>query len=100
LRADELLHGGERISIVFRAIGTFLTADDRLFGQGATGGATPTPVDHSRASTIALLDAFREQNRQAGEFDWQNAYGGGSNVVCLDPAVLDEGAAASASNHQ
>jgi nicotinamidase-related amidase/alkylated DNA repair dioxygenase AlkB len=100
LRADELLHGGERISIVFRAIGTYLTADDRLFGQGATVDATPTPVDHSRASTIALLDAFRAQNRQADEFDWQAAYGGGSNVVCLDPAVLDEGASASATPDQ
>jgi nicotinamidase-related amidase/alkylated DNA repair dioxygenase AlkB len=86
LSAADRLHDGARISIVFRAIGTQLTADDRLLGQGAKAGALP--VDTSRVATLALLEAFRDENRQGAEFDWAAAYGGGSNVVRLDPAVL------------
>jgi alkylated DNA repair dioxygenase AlkB len=88
LTADDLLHDGARISIVFRAIATQLTADDRLLGQGAKPGGVS--VDTGRAETAALLAAFRDQNRQGAEFDWAQAYGGGSNVVRLDPAALGD----------
>lgn len=87
LTDDDRLHDGARISIVFRAIGTQLTADNRLLGQGAKPGGLP--VDAGRAETETLLAAFRDENRQGVEFDWTAAYGGGSNVVCLDPAVLN-----------
>jgi nicotinamidase-related amidase/alkylated DNA repair dioxygenase AlkB len=86
LSDDDRLHDGARISIVFRAIGTHLTADNRLVGQGAKPGGLP--VDAGRDETLALLAAFRDENRQGMEFDWAAAYGGGSNVVRLDPAVL------------
>lgn len=75
--------GGERISLTFRRIGTFLTrGDTRIFGQGAQGKmcAEAGAVVRGGREAEALLEAFGRENR-ASEFDWDAVYGAGSDVL-------------------
>ncbi|EAW09974.1 isochorismatase family protein family [Aspergillus clavatus NRRL 1] len=81
---EELAYGGERISLTFRHIGTFLSpTGDTIWGQGAVS------KDHQRArpvihgdptATDRLIRAFGQENH-AVEFDWDAVYGGGFDVV-------------------
>lgn len=90
---------GPRISLTFRHIGTFLTplspspsspavgqeqaqAQQHIFGQGATGKtlAEARPVVHGGEEAERLLAAFGAENHQS-EFDWDKAYGEGSDVL-------------------
>ncbi|KAH9935509.1 uncharacterized protein B0H18DRAFT_1082257 [Fomitopsis serialis] len=67
--AEERFANGERISLTFRHIGTFLSpGETHIYGQGARG---------RRAQ--ALIDAFGKENHSS-EFDWDAAYGAGSDV--------------------
>ncbi|KKY14382.1 putative isochorismatase family protein family [Diplodia seriata] len=81
---------GMRISLTFRHIGTFLSNDSsKIWGQGATSKSRDTaqPVvngDEKRAE--ALVRAFGAEN-QATDFDWEQTYGRGSDVLHL--AVRD-----------
>ena len=87
---------GPRISLTFRHIGTFLTplspspsrpaeqekARQLIFGQGATGKSRveAQPVVHGGEEAERLLAAFGAENHQS-EFDWEKAYGKGSDVL-------------------
>lgn len=96
----ERFQNGERISLTFRHIGTFLTKDmSMIFGQGSTGtkgGDTTTPEgtlkkeDKKRVvngteegnhdTPAALIEAFGKENEQS-DFDWDKWYGKGSDVL-------------------
>jgi hypothetical protein len=79
----ERAHGGERISLTFRHIGTFLSADGmKIYGQGAKG---KTKADARDVVTVAsevdeLLCAFGKENHESN-FDWDGVYGKGFDMV-------------------
>ncbi|EAL92138.1 hypothetical protein KXV22_002885 [Aspergillus fumigatus] len=81
---EELAYGGERISLTFRHIGTFLNeAGDAIWGQGAVSkdqSQANTVIHGDPAETERLVRAFGQEN-QATEFDWDAVYGGGFDVV-------------------
>ncbi|KAK4113062.1 hypothetical protein N656DRAFT_836583 [Canariomyces notabilis] len=81
---SELSHGGARISLTFRRIGTFLDeSQSRIWGQGATSktkeGARPV-VNGQTPDAVRLLRAFGAENH-ASEFDWEGHYGEGFDVL-------------------
>ncbi|KAG5719166.1 Alpha-ketoglutarate-dependent dioxygenase alkB like protein [Termitomyces sp. T112] len=79
----ELFNNGERISLTFRYIGTFLTADEsKIFGQGAKGKTRETarPVVLGGKEGGALIRAFGEENHR-NNFDWNRNYGRGFDVL-------------------
>ncbi|KAK7014970.1 DNA oxidative demethylase ALKBH2 [Favolaschia claudopus] len=74
---------GERISLTFRHIGTFLNGDQtRIWGQGATSKTADTaqPVLHGAKESENLVIAFGAENHQI-DFDWDKHYGMGFDVV-------------------
>ncbi|GAB1319737.1 DNA oxidative demethylase ALKBH2 like protein [Madurella fahalii] len=83
----ELSHGGARISLTFRQIGTFITDGDgrpaRIWGQGATSktrdGARPV-VNGQTPDAVRMLQAFGAENH-ASVFDWDAHYGAGFDVL-------------------
>ncbi|KAG6810672.1 hypothetical protein H0H92_010820 [Tricholoma furcatifolium] len=80
---EEMYQGGGRISLTFRHIGTFLTADESMiFGQGAKGKTRDTarPVVHGGEEAAALIQAFGEENYR-NDFDWESNYGSGFDVL-------------------
>ncbi|KAF9222132.1 hypothetical protein BS17DRAFT_783849 [Gyrodon lividus] len=80
---EEQFMNGERISLTFRNIGTFLSGDEsRIYGQGAKG-KTCNEARHVVKGTdeaAKLLEAFGKENQQS-EFDWGAVYGEGSDVL-------------------
>ncbi|EKM51016.1 uncharacterized protein PHACADRAFT_128681 [Phanerochaete carnosa HHB-10118-sp] len=81
--AEERLQNGERISLTFRRIGTFLTADQsKIYGQGAKGNTKEDarPVINGGPEAQRLLDVFGFEN-QHSDFDWQTGYGEGFDVL-------------------
>jgi len=77
---------GQRISLTFRHIGTFLSADEKLiWGQGATSksreDAKPV-INADAAESEKLVRAFGAEN-QASSIDWDAVYGEGSDVLHL-----------------
>lgn len=81
----ELSHNGERISLTFRHIGTFLdSTQTKIWGQGAVSKSKDFPGEvingQDHAETVKLLQAFGAENNSS-EFDWQSKYGGGFNVL-------------------
>ncbi|KAI0324051.1 hypothetical protein GY45DRAFT_1314437 [Cubamyces sp. BRFM 1775] len=83
----ELYMHGERISLTFRAIGTFITSDENLiFGQGAKGKTREEarPVVRGGEEAEKLLAAFGAENHQS-EFDWEANYGAGFDVLHFRP---------------
>lgn len=91
-RPDERLYDGQRISITFRSIATYLSPDGVVTGQGARKSADVAVLgnDQEKAKEEAeekesdesneLLNAFSAENRSA-LFDWDASYGPGFNVV-------------------
>lgn len=81
---EEQAFGGERISLTFRHIGTFIDpTTNTIWGQGAVGKTShkARPVIHGDpAETERLIRSFGQENR-ATEFDWDAVYGGGFDVV-------------------
>ncbi|KAF7589160.1 hypothetical protein BBP40_004689 [Aspergillus hancockii] len=81
---DERAYGGERISLTFRNIGTFLDpSGDTIWGQGATSKIQEQahPVIHGDPTeTERLIQAFGKENHSI-EFDWDAVYGGGFDAV-------------------
>ncbi|KAF8212370.1 hypothetical protein K438DRAFT_1806416 [Mycena galopus ATCC 62051] len=74
---------GERISLTFRHIGTFLSADQTLiWGQGATCKTKETarPVVHGAKESENLVIAFGAENHRS-DFVWDEHYGIGFDVV-------------------
>lgn len=81
----ENAYGGERISLTFRQIGTFLTGtgdDARIYGQGAKGKNREDagPVMRGGAEAERLIVAFGEENHRS-DFDWDEHYGKGFDVL-------------------
>ncbi|KAK4541487.1 hypothetical protein LTR36_007933 [Oleoguttula mirabilis] len=84
----EKAYGGQRISLTFRHIGTFLSAEGRqqvIWGQGATGktrnDAKPV-INGDEAESEKLVRAFGAEN-QASSINWEAVYGGRSDVLHL-----------------
>jgi len=106
---DELAFGGERISITFRHIGSFVRRKHALVvGMGAPNPWKAVEADEekrllrveglnkkvkllsgdagkdSRSKTEQkLLVAFSKENQQGASFDWQEAYGAGFSIAHL-----------------
>lgn len=95
-REDELLYGGQRISITFRNISTFIRPDLRVFGQGATCKTEMelntvlqseeisvnnfNEKDRNSDTVGRLLMAFSEENKSSS-FDWDTWYGCGFDIL-------------------
>ncbi|KAL2814165.1 hypothetical protein BJX63DRAFT_420944 [Aspergillus granulosus] len=81
---EERAYGGQRISLTFRHIGTFLDpTGDTIWGQGAVSKAQDDahPVIHGDPEeTERLVRAFGDENRSI-DFDWDAVYGKGFDVV-------------------
>lgn len=80
---EEQVEGGERISLTFRHIGTFLNKDESLiWGQGAKGKTKEQarPVVYDKRQVGRIIHGFGEENQQS-EFDWNKAYGMGFDVL-------------------
>jgi nicotinamidase-related amidase len=82
--AAELSHGGARISLTFRQIGTFLdSAQSRIWGQGAVAKAKKDAhavVNGQTPEAVRMLQAFGAENNSS-DFDWDAMYGEGFNVL-------------------
>jgi alkylated DNA repair dioxygenase AlkB len=85
--AEELAYGGERISLTFRQIGTFVDKKRKLiWGQGARGktredaGKLLEGPEADREGE-RMIKAFGMENHQAGSWSWDEGYGGGFDVV-------------------
>ncbi|KAF8475740.1 hypothetical protein BDZ91DRAFT_788418 [Kalaharituber pfeilii] len=82
---EESWYNGERISLTFRHIGTFLTDDEtKIWGQGATSKSRmdAKPVrENDEEEVERMIFAFGTENHQAEEFDWDKVYGGGFDVL-------------------
>ncbi|KAJ3154563.1 hypothetical protein HK101_001605 [Irineochytrium annulatum] len=78
----EMDFAGERVSLTFRTIATFLTDDGRIFGQGATAkereGARGVAKDEKGVEE--MIRAFGREN-QDKEFVWEEWYGKGFDVI-------------------
>ncbi|EKV16084.1 Isochorismatase family protein family [Penicillium digitatum] len=81
---EEQAYGGQRISLTFRQIGTFIDpVANTIWGQGAvskTLDQARTVVHGDPAETARLIGAFGQENRDT-EFNWNAVYGGGFDVV-------------------
>lgn len=85
----ELAFGGGRISLTFRKIGTFLDKDSRMiWGHGATAkikDEARTVINGETPEAEQMIRAFGKENH-ATEFDWQETYGRGFDVLHLSNA--------------
>lgn len=85
----ELAFGGQRISLTFRRIGTFLDRTQaRVWGQGATAKAKADarPVLNGQTpEAVAMLRAFGAENH-ASDFEWERYYGAGFDVLNIKAA--------------
>lgn len=80
---EERYMNGERISLTFRNIGTFLSADGKkIWGQGAVAKSAEEARDvvTGQEEVEKLIVWFGKENHQS-DFDWQGVYGQGSDVV-------------------
>ena len=88
---EENAYGGERISLTFRHIGTFLTKDQtRIWGQGATRKTVEEakPVVSGGPEAEGLIVAFGRENHMS-EFDWEQYYGAGFDVLnFVTPSIV------------
>ncbi|KAK5072773.1 hypothetical protein LTR64_000820 [Lithohypha guttulata] len=91
---DELAFGGERISLTFRHIGTFVDLQNRLiWGQGSTGRTREDAraiLKGNEAGVVGeeMIIGFGKENRLSGsEWDWNAVYGKGFDAVNWDVKV-------------
>ncbi|KAI0842353.1 hypothetical protein F5Y06DRAFT_125545 [Hypoxylon sp. FL0890] len=86
---EELAFDGGRISLTFRKIGTFLDRESRLiWGQGATAKtreAAKPVINGQTPEAIKMLQGFGREN-QLTEFDWDEYYGDGFDVLHISTA--------------
>ena len=85
--AEEVDYGGERISLTFRYIGTFLDPmEGTIWGQGATAKEKQMAkkllcgTEADEAGEI-MIRAFGSENHQSHEFSWEAVYGKGFDVI-------------------
>ena len=87
---EEKAFEGERISLTFRQIGTFMNNDTRtIWGTGAKSKTRSEPRSISNedsAQMEAMVIAFGKENHSA-DFDWDSEYGPGFDVVNLVTSV-------------
>jgi hypothetical protein len=79
----ERAYNCERISLTFRHIGTFLSADEKkIWGQGATEKTKERAQDVlvGGKESEMLIWAFGRENHES-RFDWDRWYGSGSDVL-------------------
>ena len=103
--AEEKAFGGERVSLTFRHIGTFLLEDEKqgrswIWGSGArhkrraSAGAVikrEGKEGQRQADEMErMIVAFGRENHQSGEFDWEGNYGVGFDVVDVVPTTVAE----------
>jgi alkylated DNA repair dioxygenase AlkB len=86
LTEAEKAFSGQRISLTFRHIGTFLNADStRVWGQGAVGKTKDeanTVINADAAESERLVRAFGLEN-QSSKIVWDAIYGDGFDVLHL-----------------
>lgn len=86
LTSAEKAYGGQRISLTFRQIGTFLDAkSETIWGQGAIGQEREDAkrvVTGDAVEADRLVRGFGAENA-AAEIRWEEWYGEGSNVLHL-----------------
>lgn len=83
----EQQEAGERISLTFRHIGTYLTKDSsKIYGQGAKAKAKEKarPVVNGTQQAADLIWAFGKENGRS-DFNWNRAYGVGFDVLHFNP---------------
>jgi alkylated DNA repair dioxygenase AlkB len=82
----EKAYGGQRISLTFRNIGTFLNRDSsRIWGQGTTAvnkDDAKAVINSDPFESEKLVRAFGMEN-QATSIDWDRIYGEGFDVLNL-----------------
>ncbi|KAL2006931.1 hypothetical protein VTN00DRAFT_9599 [Thermoascus crustaceus] len=82
--AEERAFGGERISLTFRHIGTFVhPAAGTIWGQGAVSKTQERAgriIHGDPGETERLIRAFGRENHET-EPNWEEVYGGGFDVV-------------------
>ena len=83
---EEKAFGGERISITFRQIGTFMNKNKKIiWGSGAkqkTKSKANKISPRDNAQMEAMINAFGKENHDSN-FDWDAEYGSGFDVVNL-----------------
>ncbi|KAI9823162.1 MAG: hypothetical protein M1832_002605 [Thelocarpon impressellum] len=88
--AAETAYDGERISLTFRHIGTFLDKKSTLiWGQGAKSKmkkAAGRTVNGETPEAEGMIIAFGKENQQS-EFDWDATYGGGFDVLDITASL-------------
>ncbi|KAH0565520.1 hypothetical protein GP486_001094 [Trichoglossum hirsutum] len=82
--AEETAFNGERISLTFRHIGTFLDKPaKRIWGQGALSKSKETAgkvINGNTKEAEEMIRMFGRENHES-EFDWDKTYGAGFNVL-------------------
>lgn len=80
----EKAYGGQRISLTFRHIGTYLNNDSTLiWGNGAVGkskSAARSVINGDPTESERLIQAFGSENA-ASSINWSEIYGSGSDVL-------------------
>ena len=93
--SEELAFDGERISLTFRNIGTFLNVEKQvIWGQGSTGKtkAHARKILDGKDTELAekLIIGFGKENHLAdADFDWDEVYGEGFDIVNFEVIVKD-----------
>lgn len=85
---DEQAFDGQRISLTFRQVATFVTPEGKLYGQGARSPNLesaklrnmPLSEEELKNQTLELIQAFGQENRDP-HFDWDAHYGQGFDVI-------------------
>ena len=84
---EELAFNGERISLTFRQIGTFInTSTKMIWGQGATGKTREEAKSILQGAEAEkegekMIKAFGAENHWSGGWIWEGYYGRGFDVV-------------------
>ncbi|KAI9849842.1 MAG: hypothetical protein M1837_000056 [Sclerophora amabilis] len=85
---EEQAFGGERISLTFRYIGTFIDKHSKkIWGQGAKSKVQDSAHEVIKGDTVeaeSMVRAFGAENRQS-DFDWGAVYGQGFDTVHITP---------------
>ena len=94
---EELSYNGERISLTFRYIGTYLDKTSQyIWGQGARfkeKNSAGRVVNGDTYEAEQMIKAFGAENQQS-EFDWMAEYGSGFdvlNIINANPKLFASG---------
>ncbi|KAI1608749.1 hypothetical protein EDD37DRAFT_387832 [Exophiala viscosa] len=91
----ELAFDGERISLTFRYIGTFIDpAEKTIWGQGATSKqrtAAQKLLDGPEAEKQGeeMIRAFGQENHRSSDWNWDEWYGKGFDVVNFETKTVE-----------